>query len=156
MTRSFPVATSLSEVYTKSMPKGEGSAKQLPRVLTHRCPAAPATPPVHSPTRGGVENATLEVAHVAYQQAFLIDRETWLHAAVCRRVTVCRGRPRHGCRLSLALHTSQVSPYTAIWREDTTCPRALPRSLRDVDQRDRTRALYLGHLVLSRHLLCTW
>jgi len=42
-------------------------------------------------------------------------------------------------------------PYTAIWREDTTCPRALPRSLRDVDQRDRTRALYLGHLVISRH-----
>lgn len=39
----------------------------------------------------------------------------------------------------------QISPYTAIWREDTSRPRALPRSLQDVDQRDRTRVLYLGY-----------
>jgi hypothetical protein len=72
----------------------------------------PHTPPVHSPTRGGVENATLRLHTWPYQQAFLIDRETWLHAAVCRRVTVCRGRPRHGCRLSLALHTSSLSIHS--------------------------------------------
>ena len=97
MTRSFPVAISLSEVLDR---KG----KVQRDICRESDPSVPPAPPEFVAPRGG-EWSTRPWGGTRGLPQLLIERGTWLPAAVCRRVTGCRSLSWHGCWLSLALRT---------------------------------------------------